>query len=355
MSVPEERAARLLRWYPRAWRSRYGAEFTELLISDISERPRSVERALDVIRGGLVARLTAAGLAGCPLPSSPVGGATPQLRYRQASVSLSSLACVLAVFALAGAAPWSELVIDRQAMSPRQPPAAPLLLVTSILSVAMLALLTLAALATLPVLATVAARMVRAGSGVPSGGAGHGTDRDALVRPAAILLVCVAFLFIGGRHFGNGWPGTGGQGSFVPAGLAAFTWAASLSVSAYWAHPASFFGQFPAAEVGWMAVSPLVLAAAVFAAALLIRRAGLSPRVLAFEVRLAAAACAVMAVVLGAAAWWVATGGGVPAGEPFHPGLIDLACTTALALALPVAAQATRLARRELLLVGSVR
>ena len=40
-----ERAARLLRWYPRPWRERYGAEFTELLISDIEERPQSVRRA----------------------------------------------------------------------------------------------------------------------------------------------------------------------------------------------------------------------------------------------------------------------------------------------------------------------
>ncbi|MGH3166908.1 MAG: hypothetical protein ACRDN0_13610, partial [Trebonia sp.] len=57
-------AARLLRWYPESWRARYGDEFTELLISDIEERPRSAARTLDVARGGIVARLTAAGLAG---------------------------------------------------------------------------------------------------------------------------------------------------------------------------------------------------------------------------------------------------------------------------------------------------
>jgi hypothetical protein len=28
--TPAERAARLLRWYPRAWRDRYGEEFTGL-------------------------------------------------------------------------------------------------------------------------------------------------------------------------------------------------------------------------------------------------------------------------------------------------------------------------------------
>ena len=58
------RAALLLRCYPRAWRDRYGDEFTELLISDIEERPRSAARTLDVIRGGALARCTVAGLGG---------------------------------------------------------------------------------------------------------------------------------------------------------------------------------------------------------------------------------------------------------------------------------------------------
>jgi hypothetical protein len=340
--TPAVRAARLLRWYPRAWRDRYGAEFTELLISDIEERPRSAGRALDVARGGLVARLTAAGLAGRPLPAAG-GAVTPEARYRQVSASLGSLSGALAVFLTAAAALWSELVIYRQARPPRLRPATTALLATDVTSVAMLALLALAVLAAVPVLMTLAARFLTATRAV----------RKGLVKPAAVLAACVAFLFTGGRHFGNGWPGTGGHGSFVPAGLAAFEWATSLSVSAYWAHPGRFLTTFPRAEVGWMAASPLALAAAVIAAAVLLRRAGLPPRVLAFEVRLAAAACAVMLVVFGAAALWVATSGGghLPGGglrPPFHAGLIDLACTGVLAAALPVAAQAARLARREL-------
>jgi len=350
--TPAERATRLLRWYPRAWRERYGAEFTELLISDIAERPRSAGRAVDVAHGGLTARLTAAGLAGCPLPAPGVGVVTAQARYRQVSASLGSLGGALAVFLTVAAALWSELVIDRQSMSPPEPPvpapASTALLATGVISAAMLVLLALAVLAVLPVLATLVIRFLTAGR----------AGRGALAKPAAVLLGCVTFLFIGGRHFENGWPGTGGHGSFVPAGLAAFEWATSLSVSAYWAHPASFFAQFPRLEVGWMAASPLALAASVVAVAVLVRRAGLSPRVLAFEVKLAAAACAVMAVVCAAAAWWVATSRGnrlTSAGivPPFHAGLIDLACTAVLAAGLSVAAQAARLARRELLLARS--
>jgi hypothetical protein len=167
-----------------------------------------------------------------------------------------------------------------------------------------------------------------------------------LLRPAAVLLAAATFLFIEGRHFGNGWPGTGGHGSFVPAGLAAFVWASSMSVSTYWVHP----GVLPAAEEHWMLASPVALAAAVIAAAILLRRTRLSPRVLAFEARLAALACAVMAVILAAAAVWVATNGPVSGGPGtlFNAGLIDLAATGMLALALAVAIQATRTASRAL-------
>ena len=61
------RAERLLRWYPRTWRDRYGEEFAELLVSDIEERPQAPGRTLDVVRGGLVARLSALGVCGLPL------------------------------------------------------------------------------------------------------------------------------------------------------------------------------------------------------------------------------------------------------------------------------------------------
>ena len=68
-----------------------------------------------------------------------------------------------------------------------------------------------------------------------------------------------------------------------------------------------------------------------------------------------------MLAVCAAAACWVATSGrptgaGSPVpirAVPFHAGLIDLACTGLLAVVLPVAGQAARLARRELRLARS--
>jgi hypothetical protein len=53
----DRRARRLLRWYPKAWRLRYGEEFKQLLIADIGERPQSWRRTFDVARRGLAARV----------------------------------------------------------------------------------------------------------------------------------------------------------------------------------------------------------------------------------------------------------------------------------------------------------
>lgn len=323
-AVPEDaphdaarRAARLLRWYPRAWRERYGTEFTELLISDISERPRSRVRMLDVARGGVVARLAVAGLTDFPARG------TGNVR-----ASLSTLASCVAVFLIVGGALWSQLTIGWQWS---RTPGTPAALATVVTSAAMLALLGLAVLAALPVIVTVAVKAAhRAGSG--------------LRAPAVVLLAAATLLFAGGRHFGNGWPGTGGHHGLVPGGLAAFGWATSLSVSAYWAHPGAL-AAFPAAELAWMTVSPVALAAMAIAAATLVRRAELPPRLLAFETRLGAVTCAVMAVFLAGCGCWVATGG---QRSLFHAGVVDVAGVAVMALTLGLARQASHAAARRL-------
>ena len=66
---------------------------------------------------------------------------------------------------------------------------------------------------------------------------------------------------VGGRHFGNGWPGTGGHPwahpGPVPGGVAAFCWASTLAVSSFWAHPAAL-AAFPAAELAGMSAAQAV-------------------------------------------------------------------------------------------------
>ena len=99
--------------------------------------------------------------------------------------------------------------------------------------------------------------------------------------PVLLAVAGTAVVVTGSHHFANAWPGTGAhpwtQPGAVPAGVAAFGWAATLSVSAYWAHPAAL-AAFPAAEIAWMALSPVALIAGVAGVAGVVRRLDLSAR-----------------------------------------------------------------------------
>jgi len=349
------RAGRLLRWYPRAWRDRYGPEFTELLIADIAERPRSPRRSLDVARGGIRARLADVGLAGFPLPLPTAGGGAgpllEQARQRQVSASLGSFSCALGAFLVLASALWSQLLINWQwsalirtldqdhGTSPgrrlAQIPADETFLAV-FATYSMLALLVLAVLAALPVLVTVAGRIAR--------------EREArLIRPAIVLAAALAVLLAGGRHFENNWLGTGGHHALIPSGLAAFIWALTLSVTSYWGHPALFF-TLPASERAWMALSPFVLAITVASATALVRRVRLSPRVAAFEACLGLLGCTTMAAFVVCFGVWlterVGPNPGLRAGISI--GSVNATVIALLALALAVAAQAARMAVRGL-------
>jgi hypothetical protein len=323
MSEPERRAVRLLRWYPKAWRARFGDEFAELLIADIRERPRSWARTADVARGGIVARLAGAGFCGCAPEAS-----------EQVRTSLAALACSAAAFLGFGAAVWSQLAIGWQWSEPDTATTVAMM----VMSAAMAAFVLLAVLAALPVAWSLA----------------RGRARSPAV-PAALFLAGAAVVFFGGRHFGNGWPGTGGHPwghlGLVPGGIAAFAWACTMSVSSYWAHPGAL-AAFPAAELAWMTVSPLAVAGAVGGVAQAVRRAALPLRVLRFEAGLGVAACAAMVVFLGGCCWWIAGGGPGP-GDPFHAGAIDVADAAAMAVALALARQAAHRARRGGLRLGA--
>jgi hypothetical protein len=316
------RAQRLIRWYPAAWRARYGDEFAELLISDICERPRSAARTLDVARSGVVARVARTGLCGTALEAS-----------EQARASLALLGCCLAVFLGFGAAMWSQLTIGWQWSEPAHAATAVATVVTSVMMVAFTGLGLLAAA---PVVWVVASRIVR------------GRSRG-LVVPAVAFCVAAAVGVAGARHFQNGWPGTGGHAAghpgLVPSGMAAFSWASTLFISAYWAHP-SALGAFPAAELAWMAVSPVALAVAVAAAATVVRRTEIPPAVLRFEIRLGTVACVVMTVFLAGCCSWLAAGDRAQH-DLFHFGTIDVAGVAVMTAALAIAQHAVHRARRS--------
>lgn len=73
-----------------------------------------------------------------------------------------------------------------------------------------------------------------------------------------------------GERSVSGRRGAGGQGGLVPGGLAAFTWALTLWVTAYRAHTGALTA-FPLGERTRMVISPLALAVAVQAQAMAMR------------------------------------------------------------------------------------
>ncbi len=62
------RVARLLRWYPRTWRDRYGTEFEAVLTSSLVDGKGGLSLSMNVAREGLAARLESAGFVGRTAP-----------------------------------------------------------------------------------------------------------------------------------------------------------------------------------------------------------------------------------------------------------------------------------------------
>jgi hypothetical protein len=313
------RVRRLLLWYPRGWRDRYGDEFAELLIAEQAEQGASWRRTVNIAATGLRARLAGAGLAGHPLDPAAA-----------ARAGLATFASCVAVSGLVGAVMWAQLAIGLQWSVPdnRQ-----ITRGMDLMSGALLGLAALTVLAAVPVAwAAVAA-------------VGRGAGRQ-LRRPAALAGAGTLVLIIGGRHFANGWPGTGGhllvhQG-LVPGGVAAFGWAATMWMTSYWGHP-GMLAAFPAAQLAWMVVSPVATGCLVTGAVQLLHRVELSPRALRYHTWVACIAWAGLATFLGGALCWLLTSGGTA--PLFRTGIIDRAGLALLAVTAVIGAAAARRAR----------
>ena len=319
------RATRLLRWYPPAWRRRYGAEFTELLVAELIDQPRSWRRTADVALGGVRARLASAGLC--------AGALDPET---QVQASIATFGCALGLFVAFALAVWSQLTIGWQWSRPDTQSTAVAVIAMSVL---ILLFLLLALLAALPIAWSVVTRLGR-------------RQAATLWAPSLLCVVGSAAFVIGSRHFAqHGWPGSGGHPwagrGLLSGALGASAWAATLSISAYWAHPGALFA-FPAGEVAWMIVSPLALIAIAAGASKVLRRLPLSPGVLRYEARLGSAAAAAMIAFLVATCLWIADGGTGPR-DLFHTGAIDIFAVIVMGLALTAADRAIRRARTALL------
>lgn len=309
-----------MRWYPKAWRCRYGEEFCEFLIAELDEQPRSWRRSVNVAWSGLVARMTAAGLTSHTVEPS-----------EQVRATLASLVAAVGVFSVFAIAMWAQLAVGWQWSSPATPTTYGAMI---LMSATIAAFLVLTVLAAVPVAFRLLCELWRRRSG-------------ELFRPGLATLVGAGFLVVGARHFAIGWPGTGGHPwalrGLVPRDVAALSWASTLSVSSYWAHPHAL-ASFPALEVAWMAVSPVAIVSVVAGTAKMLRRVELSPRSLRYEARIARlAAFTMLAFLLGSCAWVI---NGVPGPKDlFHTGAIDVAGILAMAAAVAVGHRASRRTR----------
>lgn len=311
------RAHRLLRWYPKQWRTRYGDEFVELLVADMEERPRSIQRTLDVARNGVVARSAAVGLGGQSLD-----------RRGSDLRSLVAVGTALSIFMVFALAMWSQLTIGWQWSPPNTESTSWAMVV---MSAAIVALVVLCLASVVPIVWSV--------------GRSLGRDRLGTILPPLLLTIGgIGILVVGTRHFANGWPGTGGhpwvRQGMVPGGMAAAAWAATLFVTSYWAHPAAL-GGFPASEVTWMLLSPVALASVLVGVAKLVHRLDLTPRVLRYERQLTSATTLAMAAFFTGACMWVIDGGPGPR-NLFHVGAIDIIDLAGIASAVALTGLAAR-------------
>jgi hypothetical protein len=290
----QRRAARLVRWYPKDWRARYGDEFSELLAAQIADQPRSWTRILDVAVGAIMAHLAAAGLSGRTVDPSD-----------QRRRSLATFGCALAIFLTFAVSIWSHLSIASRLATPT----------TSATHTAIIVM-------TIAVALCVAAAVAGA---IPIAWTAARRSEPGLRRPALLFLAGISVLIVGGLAFHNGWPASGSHPwsdqSPSLGGPSGFMWASTLAVSAYWAHPTILLS-LPPSEIAWMAISPIALIGAGAGAAKTVRELDLSIRLLRFATHTAQLAIVGLGLFLLGTLAWLIDGGPGPA-HLFQPGTVD--------------------------------
>ena len=288
--------ARLLRWYPAAWRARYGDELVALMQDELSDRRPSWRFRVAMAIAGMRERLHYAGLVG--------DGQSPAVRMRAWSLVVLG---TWVPFVLAGAS-FQKLSEHYDAAVPTVSRALPSGAFDAVVVAAAIGvgLVLLGALAVLPAFL----RFLAAG--------GWSVLRRPARRAAALsVLAVVAF------------------GALLP-------WAHSLSNAqrngAYWLYGAAF--------LSWALLAAAALVLWTAAAVTVTRRLDLSSGVVSFQSALAVGLAAVMIVVTAATAvWWASIAMHAPwflhgtapgtSGSAFTP---RLALTMAVMLAAALAA-----------------
>jgi hypothetical protein len=309
------RAERLVRWYPKEWRARYGDEFSELLAAHILEQPRSWVRAFDLCVGATTARLAALGLCGTTVEPS-----------HQPRRSLATLGCALAVFLTVALSMWSHLTIAWRSAAPAT-------------TATHTAIVVMSAALTISLVAIVVGSLPIAGAAIRSAGRSEPRVR----APALLFLTATAALIGGALAFHHGWSSSAhswSQDSAGPGGPASFIWVSTLTVSAYWAHP-TILVALPFSEVAWMAVSPALLTLSVVGAAKTVRRLDLSARTVHLVTLTARLAIGGLALFLVGTSIWLVAGGPGPA-RLFQAGSVDRVGLVVMSVTLIVAVRSAQ-------------
>jgi hypothetical protein len=311
-ATAERRAARLIRWYPRSWRDRYGDEFAALLADDILDRGRSWRRSADVARCGLLARASAAGLAAGPVQST-------------AGTTATTLGWLL----IGGAAlvsVWSQLVRGLPAASTAST-AEPMRVGAVVISILVVSALIVVLVGTQRVLGDLIAAVRR-------------ESRRASIA-VALMVTGYGGLLLGGAvlsgRYAAGVPGSAAR-------LVGFGRAETLSISAFWVHPTRLATVEPVA-LAWMFVSPALLVVAIAGTSRLLALlpASAVDRTATTVRRVAVAGL----VTLPVGAWWVVTSqhAAVPTARA---GTLDLALVSLMVGAFAGAIVVGRRARASL-------
>jgi hypothetical protein len=247
----------LLRWYPAAWRARYGEELEELIRESTGGGRVPWRMRLEIARSGIRERLRVSGLMG--------DGVSPDARSRAGSLLVL---CAWMMFVVAGAI-VQKLSEHWQEATPRSQQALP--------AAAFVALTVAAAIGSALVVLGIACAgpallaLVRAG--------GWRDIRGVILRALAVTAV---------------------------AGMsttALVVWAHRLPARARSGHDLAYVVGFCA----WSLVMLVFVASWTIAAVSTARRLDLSERLLRFEARLAVGVCTTMAVMTVATAlWWSA-------------------------------------------------
>ena len=280
----------LLRWYPRAWRERYGEELVVLMEDHTGEQPPTFKVKLSLVCAGLRERAHQSGLVGVQLP--------PPRRARAGSLLVL---CAWSAFVLAGASfsKASEHFARALPIGSRAIPQGAFDVVAALGVIG----------ATLVALGTIAAvpaflRFIHAG--------GWSSVRRHVLRAGVLTVTTV--------------------GAVIP-----------LSV---WAHHLNEFqrnggdGLYAGAFVVWALLVAGTLAQWTAAGVVAARRIDLPRRILHVEAVLAIAVAGTMVSITAAAAlWWGAMASdapwflqGTPTGTSSSPFTVQLALTLALML-----------------------